>query len=289
MPLRGAKRGQKSNTSFFFSSFSGTAGTSEQDPGMSRQQKFVFPGFEGHTELFGPHPFTWKTPTPPEKIWTQKFGFVLFFRARANGIFPRSKLLRRGIFCNGVHGACYSKGLLSEAPSAALPSPLSGLLLGGRLGNFLFFLIGGREGPSEAPGRDGVGFSLKEGGGLSGGKGGGRGAGRASVGNSGGGGAKLLFFGAEMPTKFLLQKALQFRHFHRRQAPFDLFQSIINVDIWSGCRKGRSAKGPGVRSLFFVFRTLSVTFWSLFLMLPSLFLPSSFCRTPFAAGCFGSG
>ena len=49
----------------------------------------------------------------------------------------------------------------------------------------------------------------------------------------------------------------------------------------------RSAKG--VRSLFFVFGTLSVTFWSLFLMLLSLFcrhffakllLPDSFCGTP---------
>ena len=50
----------------------------------------------------------------------------------------------------------------------------------------------------------------------------------------------------------------------------------------SGCHKRRSAKG--VRSLFFVFGTLSVTFWSLFLMLLSRFLPNSFCRTPFAAG-----
>ena len=44
-------------------------------------KKFDFPGFEGHTEPFGPHPFKWKTPTPPENIRTQKFGFVLFFRA----------------------------------------------------------------------------------------------------------------------------------------------------------------------------------------------------------------
>ena len=58
-------------------------------------------------------------------------------------------------------------------------------------------------------------------------------------------------------------------------------------------------KGPsqgaakGVRQkefdhFFFVFGTLSVTFWSLFVMLlslfPSRFLPNSFCRTPFAAG-----
>ena len=44
-------------------------------------KKFDFPGFEGHIEFFGPHPFTWKTPTPPENIRTQKFVFALFFRA----------------------------------------------------------------------------------------------------------------------------------------------------------------------------------------------------------------
>ena len=40
-------------------------------PAKSRDippKKFDFPGFEGHTELFGPHPFVWKTPTPPENI-----------------------------------------------------------------------------------------------------------------------------------------------------------------------------------------------------------------------------
>ena len=42
-------------------------------PAKSRDippKRFGFPGLEGHTELFGPHPFTWKTPTPPEDIWT---------------------------------------------------------------------------------------------------------------------------------------------------------------------------------------------------------------------------
>ena len=51
-------------------------------PAKSRDippKKFDFPGFEGHTELFGPHPFMWKTPTPLENIRTQKFGFVFFF------------------------------------------------------------------------------------------------------------------------------------------------------------------------------------------------------------------
>ena len=47
----------------------------------------------------------------------------------------------------------------------------------------------------------------------------------------------------------------------------------------SGCRKRSGAKG--VRSLFFVFGMLSVTFRSLSLMLLSLF-SSLFCQTPFA-------
>ena len=38
-------------------------------------QKFDFPGFEGRIEFFGPHPFTWKTPTPLGNIRTKKFGF----------------------------------------------------------------------------------------------------------------------------------------------------------------------------------------------------------------------
>ena len=44
-------------------------------------KKFDFPGFEGHIELFGPHPFMWKTPAPPEKIRTKKFRFGFLFRA----------------------------------------------------------------------------------------------------------------------------------------------------------------------------------------------------------------
>ena len=53
-------------------------------PAKSRDippKKFDFPGFGGHTELFGPHPFVWKTPTPPENIRAQKFRFGFVFRA----------------------------------------------------------------------------------------------------------------------------------------------------------------------------------------------------------------
>ena len=66
---------------FFFSNFSGA---SRDIPAKSRDiplKKFDFPGFEGHTELFGPHPFMWKTPTPPENIRAQKFRFGFLFRA----------------------------------------------------------------------------------------------------------------------------------------------------------------------------------------------------------------
>ena len=79
-------RGQKLNTNFFICKLFGhrrdiPAAKSRDIP----PKKFDFPGFEGHTELFGPHPFTWKAPTPPENIRTQKFGFVLFFRAWSGG------------------------------------------------------------------------------------------------------------------------------------------------------------------------------------------------------------
>ena len=73
--------GPKLNTNFFFIKL---FGRSRDIPAKSRDippKRFCFPGFEGHTELFGPHPFTWKTPTPPENIRTQKFGFGFLFRA----------------------------------------------------------------------------------------------------------------------------------------------------------------------------------------------------------------
>ena len=64
-----------------YSNFSGTAGISRQTSRDVPAKKFGFPGFEGHTELFGPHPFPRKTPTPPEDIRTQKFGFGFLFLA----------------------------------------------------------------------------------------------------------------------------------------------------------------------------------------------------------------
>ena len=75
--------GTKKWTQTFFY-FLGLFGRRRDIPPNSRDippKKFDFAGFEGHTELFGPHPLMWKTPTPPENIRTQKSGFVLFFHA----------------------------------------------------------------------------------------------------------------------------------------------------------------------------------------------------------------
>ena len=60
-------------------------------PAKSRDippKKFDSLGFEGHTELFGPHPFTWKTPTPPENVRTQKFRFGFYFSCLNLGCCP---------------------------------------------------------------------------------------------------------------------------------------------------------------------------------------------------------
>ena len=72
-------RERKLNTNFFFLKLFGHP---RDIPAKSRDippKKFDFPGFEGRMELFGPHPFTWKTPTPLENIRTKKFGFGFLF------------------------------------------------------------------------------------------------------------------------------------------------------------------------------------------------------------------
>ena len=43
-------------------------------------------GFKGHTELVGPHTFTWKTTTPPEDIKIKKYVFVLVHRWSSTGV-----------------------------------------------------------------------------------------------------------------------------------------------------------------------------------------------------------
>ena len=60
---------------FVFSNFSGTPRISRAKSRDIRPKSLVYLGLEGQTERFAPHPFTWKTPTPPEDIRTKKFGF----------------------------------------------------------------------------------------------------------------------------------------------------------------------------------------------------------------------
>ena len=79
--------GDENWTNFFSLELFGRPRDPGKIPGYPAQ-KVWFPWFEGHTALFGPHPFTWKTPTPPENTRTQKFGFVLIFRAWILLLFP---------------------------------------------------------------------------------------------------------------------------------------------------------------------------------------------------------
>ena len=51
-------RGQRLNTNFFFSNFSGTLGISLQTSRAIPPASLLSLDFEGHTELWGPHPFT---------------------------------------------------------------------------------------------------------------------------------------------------------------------------------------------------------------------------------------
>ena len=63
-------RGQKLNTNFVFLKLFGHR---RDIPAKFRDippKKLDFPGLKEHAELVGPHPFTWKTPTPPENIRT---------------------------------------------------------------------------------------------------------------------------------------------------------------------------------------------------------------------------
>ena len=66
-------------------------------------KKFVFPGFEGHTELFGPHPFMWKTPTVcthPKISGPRSLGLGSFFLP------DQYKVLR---VVGAINGSCWCK------------------------------------------------------------------------------------------------------------------------------------------------------------------------------------
>ena len=79
-----ANYGGKIEHKLYFSNFSGTPGISQQNPGISCQKKFGFPGFEGHTELFGPHPFMWKTPTSQKIPGPKSLSLCSFFLLETN-------------------------------------------------------------------------------------------------------------------------------------------------------------------------------------------------------------
>ena len=86
-------------------------------PAKSRDippESLVSLGFEGHTELFGPHPFTWKPPTPPENIRTKKFGFgFLFFLEDGRSFFyilARVRKISPKFLCPKLFGAAWGQG-----------------------------------------------------------------------------------------------------------------------------------------------------------------------------------
>ena len=72
-------------TKFFCTSFLNTArgpGHPGKIPGTSRIPLFETQGrqsFEGGHEVFGHHPFAWKTPTPPGGLRTQKLNLCALF------------------------------------------------------------------------------------------------------------------------------------------------------------------------------------------------------------------
>ena len=84
-------------------------------PAISRQKSRDIPpkslvSLKGHTELFGPHPFTWKTPTLPENIPTRKFRFTRF------ALFSRgiAQVSLRYPFCGGGGGFAPPLRMLSK-------------------------------------------------------------------------------------------------------------------------------------------------------------------------------
>ena len=78
-------RERKMRTKFFCTNFLNTArgpGHPGKIPGTSRIPLFETQGrqsFEGGHEVFGHHPFAWKTPTPPGGLRTQKLNLCALF------------------------------------------------------------------------------------------------------------------------------------------------------------------------------------------------------------------
>ena len=74
-----------------------------QAPGTSWQNCWDIPGsfrkltFKRRSELFDPHPFAWKTPTPPGRLQTSWWCSLLL---------PEYRSLGNGVPKNGVRNRC---------------------------------------------------------------------------------------------------------------------------------------------------------------------------------------
>ena len=85
-------RERKMRTKFFCTNFLNTArgpGHPGKIPGTSRIPLFETQGkqsFEGGHEVFGHHPFAWKTPTPPGGLRTQKLNLCALFSCLKQGV-----------------------------------------------------------------------------------------------------------------------------------------------------------------------------------------------------------
>ena len=90
-------------------------------------KKFVSLGFEGHAELFGPHPFMWKNPTPTENIRTKKFGFGCLFSELIFGKGMRTATFQFSESGNSLNGP----DLFTELPDCLETIP-------GFSGNFVY-------------------------------------------------------------------------------------------------------------------------------------------------------
>ena len=102
------RRERKMRTKFFCTNFLNTTrgpGHPGKIPGTSRIPLFETQGrqsFEGGHEVFGHHPFAWKTPTPPGGLRTQKLNLcALFSCLNPRGIYPNKFL---GEFCGFFFG-----------------------------------------------------------------------------------------------------------------------------------------------------------------------------------------
>ena len=131
--FRGRFSGErKTRTSFFGTNFLNTPrgpGHPGKIPGTSQIPLLETQGrrtFEGGRELFGHHPFAWKTPTPPGGLRNQKVNLCALFSCLI-----LSRALRRGLavdfavkrgseksegFSEGVHRRRFPEGVLDNAP-----------------------------------------------------------------------------------------------------------------------------------------------------------------------------